>query len=205
MGRHLWPSSNIPVSDMIPRVFHQIWLGRDVPNVVQQYRNEMASVYGAAGWSMRLWRDADVAELPDSCAQKMALCNHAIAASDVMRYYIIAQCGGVYIDVDIYPRADAPLLDESLSSDIDVFTTVPKGSLYTNNCLFGSVAGGRLLSEAAQYCVGGGATMPSSGSVFFGKLVYGFKTAYQHTIHHIKEDAHFIHNTNLSWEGSGVK
>jgi len=86
----------------IPQTVHQIWLGpRPFPPHFLPWMETIRRF--APGWSYRLWRDADLAEilpgalLPDVLRDE----SHNIGLrADVLRYEILRQQGGTYFDCD---------------------------------------------------------------------------------------------------------
>jgi hypothetical protein len=83
----------------IPRKIHRIWVGsKPIP---EQYQRFWATwIYHHPGWEWRTWRDEDIAELGPECARLCRESRNPAEMSDVMRYYIICQEGGVYVDTD---------------------------------------------------------------------------------------------------------
>jgi mannosyltransferase OCH1-like enzyme len=82
----------------IPRIIHRIWLGGE----------EMPAEYVAFGetwrrhhpeWEFRTWTDSELPKLtfPDAFER----CRNFGEASDVLRYEVLHQFGGVYVDTDV--------------------------------------------------------------------------------------------------------
>jgi inositol phosphorylceramide mannosyltransferase catalytic subunit len=85
---------------LIPRVFHQIWLGdKPLPPKFRQWADSWLTMN--PGWKMEWWTDARLPEMRNrrefDAADKMA------AKSDILRYEVIWRFGGVYIDADFEP------------------------------------------------------------------------------------------------------
>lgn len=85
---------------LIPRVFHQIWLGtKPIPEPFQKWSKFWLSLN--PGWKLELWTDQHLPNIINKkefdAADKMA------AKSDILRYELIAQFGGIYIDSDFEP------------------------------------------------------------------------------------------------------
>jgi mannosyltransferase OCH1-like enzyme len=85
---------------LIPRVFHQIWLGdKPMPDRFQRWADGWLSLN--PGWEMRWWTDRHLPEMVNrgafDAAEKMA------AKSDILRYEVLARFGGVYVDSDFEP------------------------------------------------------------------------------------------------------
>ncbi len=82
----------------IPRVLHRIWLGGSpLPKQLQIYGETWAAHHPS--WEFRLWTDAEVDRAPfrDSVAKG---CWPA-ERSDLLRYEVLRQFGGVYVDTDV--------------------------------------------------------------------------------------------------------
>lgn len=87
----------------VPRCIHQIWLGpRPVPSTVSAWADHAAT----HGYQHKLWREADLAGF--GCDENAAL-RHMLdegdfpGAVDVVRYMILRDFGGIYLDCDWYP------------------------------------------------------------------------------------------------------
>lgn len=78
----------------IPRIIHQIWLGPHRPP-----RRLLESVRRLhPRWEYRLWRDGDVPPLRNQDAFDRATTWNGKA--DVLRYELLWQLGGIYVDAD---------------------------------------------------------------------------------------------------------
>ena len=82
----------------IPRTIHRIWLGGE----------EMPAEYVAFGetwrrhhpdWEFRTWTDSDLPTL--TYPEAFERCRNFGEASDVLRYDVLHQFGGVYVDTDV--------------------------------------------------------------------------------------------------------
>ncbi|WP_432830373.1 glycosyltransferase [Dactylosporangium sp. CA-092794] len=115
---------------VIPRVFHRIWLGSPLPERERAYGETWARYH--PGWELRLWTDADVPPLINqgyfdatvSLAQK----------ADILRYEILLNHGGVYLDTDFECyRSIEPLL-----SGVELFCAREDGFRTANGLLGGT-------------------------------------------------------------------
>lgn len=91
----------------VPKVIHQIWLGRlDVPPGCTAWRAHAR----AQGYDYRLWREADIEAFGignDPVFRARLAAGDYPGAVDAARYAILAQHGGIYLDCDWYPaRSD---------------------------------------------------------------------------------------------------
>jgi hypothetical protein len=81
----------------IPKIFHQIWLGgAELPAPYQALRDHMLQLH--PGWEYRLWTDDNLPPLINHRLFDAQL--KFMYKSDVLRYEILAEHGGVYIDTD---------------------------------------------------------------------------------------------------------
>lgn len=99
---------------MIPRVFHHIWLGSDVPEQVDQFRKTWQDLHPS--WEHRLWSVADLDWL-----ENQALFDRATSypqKADIARYEVVRRFGGVYLDADM--ECLRPI-DELLTEDLSFF------------------------------------------------------------------------------------
>lgn len=85
-----------------PKIIHQIWVGnrRPIPHI--DYRLKLQQLH--PDWSYILWTDDMVREyaLYNRCDYENYSFNPAIQA-DMLRYQIIHDFGGVYLDIDFEP------------------------------------------------------------------------------------------------------
>ncbi len=84
----------------IPKIIHQIWLGSPVPESLKQLQQSWIENHRGRGWAYKLWTDEDVA-LMELYNQEFydASDNYGIK-SDILRWEILHNYGGVYIDMD---------------------------------------------------------------------------------------------------------
>jgi len=96
----------------VPRIFHYVWLGRSpMDPLMIEWQRGWARLH--PGWQTKIWRD--VADLPPhllTCEdeivecrypRRLASCETLAQKSDIWRYQILEQQGGVYLDTDVEP------------------------------------------------------------------------------------------------------
>jgi mannosyltransferase OCH1-like enzyme len=82
---------------LIPRVFHRIWLGPNaMPDEYVEFGRSWENKH--PGWEMRLWTEANRPRLQNEECFRRALTYSQKA--DILRYELIYELGGVYIDTD---------------------------------------------------------------------------------------------------------
>lgn len=82
----------------IPRLFHWIWLGSS-PIPPQQRLWIDGWLRHHPGWDYHLWTDANLPPLRN--ASSYAACTTAAQKADILRYEVVNQRGGVYLDTDV--------------------------------------------------------------------------------------------------------
>ena len=126
---------------IIPRVFHQIWLGPDpLPDEYAGYQQSWLRLH--PGWELRFWTEENLPEplLRPEAAQRLRV---PAERANILRVEVLLRFGGVYVDTDFEClRSIEPLVDRA-----EFFIGLAKPSR-TNNALMGAVAGHPLLREA---------------------------------------------------------
>ena len=85
---------------LIPKVFHQIWLGTNpIPDEFLQYRETWRTLH--PGWEIKVWTDENVPSLLNQGlfdASKGTA--HIVKCVDILKLDLIVQFGGIFIDCD---------------------------------------------------------------------------------------------------------
>lgn len=83
---------------MIPKVFHRIWLGdKPIPQEFCSFAVGWSNLH--PDWPSELWTGADgLGDFPN--LDLLPLCKNYAQMSDVLRYEILWQEGGIYLDTD---------------------------------------------------------------------------------------------------------
>jgi len=88
---------------MIPRILHQVWLGGSVPRVWAEVAMSWRRFH--PGWAYHFWTDAESqpfvqANYPEFLGTFESYA-YPIQRADVLRYLLLHQFGGLYVDMDI--------------------------------------------------------------------------------------------------------
>jgi mannosyltransferase OCH1-like enzyme len=131
---------------VIPRVFHQIWLGLEaLPETHARYQETWLAHH--PGWELRMWTEANV---PRDLRRPEGLerIRPPWERSDLLRLELIWRFGGVYVDTDMEClRPLEPLIGKAR------FFSARSGRGRPHHALFGSVAGHPLLDSAINALV----------------------------------------------------
>ncbi len=100
----------------IPKIIHQIWLGSKVPEKFKDWMNSWASIQG---WEYKLWTDKEVEKFPMHNRALYEKAKDYGEKSDILRYEILYNEGGLYVDVDF--ESIKPRLLEHLNKSYDFY------------------------------------------------------------------------------------
>lgn len=133
---------------MIPPVFHQIWVGPDpLPAEFAAYAQTWRDLH--PGWEYRLWTDDNLPAMAnrhlfdDAAELTPPLFVHQFKA-DVLRYEILWNFGGVYIDTDFECLANI----EHLLVGVEAFAAWELQGTWVNNAIMGAEPGHPFLARA---------------------------------------------------------
>ena len=188
---------------LIPRVFHQIWLGPD-PLPEQYARFQETWLDKHPGWQLNLWTEENLPEdlrRPEVYEQLRVPAERA----DILRLELLWRLGGVYLDTDFEClRSIEPLI-----GDLDFFVAdIDKGR--ANNALIGSVPGHPILDRALRELrprVFYGYDKEAAGPLFFDRIVKDFpgvrvfdKKLFYARGAEAREHGYAIHHNANSWK-----
>ena len=128
----------------IPRIFHQIWLGRQpMPVEFLAWQKTWTSLNPS--WTLKLWTEDN---LPDSRWPDLVKRSHGYSQmSNIYRYEILLREGGVYVDTDC--ECSKPI--EPLISDCEAFVVRTKRPYVKIGCgTIGGVAGHPLFHKLVE-------------------------------------------------------
>ncbi len=84
----------------IPKIIHQIWIGnKPIPEKAMVYRKKIIELH--PDWTHMLWTDDSVIRSGMSLNKTYYLSENTGHRSDILRYQIMHEYGGIYLDMDI--------------------------------------------------------------------------------------------------------
>lgn len=83
---------------VLPKKIHQIWLGSPIPEKYKVWGESWKRFH--PDWEYRLWTDDDVYGLNLPNLELYNSLSNYGAKSDILRYHILNQFGGIYVDTD---------------------------------------------------------------------------------------------------------
>jgi mannosyltransferase OCH1-like enzyme len=87
----------------IPRVIHQTWKTEAIPPLYQPFVDSVRTHH--PGWEHRLWTDADnlrfIQERFPWFLETFVSYRHDIERADAVRYFLLYEFGGIYVDLDM--------------------------------------------------------------------------------------------------------
>jgi len=96
--KNKWDTIKISKAPKIPKIIHQIWLGSPLPEKFKFYAQTWQLFH--PDWHYILWTDADIAKLNLENRQAYDKAINYAERSDIARYEILYQFGGLYVDTD---------------------------------------------------------------------------------------------------------
>jgi mannosyltransferase OCH1-like enzyme len=82
----------------IPEKIHQVWLGSEFP--ADQVKYSYSWKYHNPSWEYKLWTDSDVKDVDIPNRKLFDSITNLGQKSDFLRYHILKQYGGIYVDTD---------------------------------------------------------------------------------------------------------
>ena len=93
----------LPIVCRIPKVVHQIWVGKkEIPENYQRFMKTWKAFHPE--WDHKLWTDKDVEDFPWQNKELFLKCTNPGMKSDIWRYEILYTYGGLYVDTDMECR-----------------------------------------------------------------------------------------------------
>jgi inositol phosphorylceramide mannosyltransferase catalytic subunit len=127
-------------SVLIPRIFHQIWLGPEpLPEEYVAYQKTWVRHH--PGWELRLWVEENLPDRlrrPESAERLRSPAERA----DILRLELLWRFGGVYVDTDLECLRSI----EELIDNTDFFTVLRRSGV-VDTFLLGAIAGHPILDR----------------------------------------------------------
>lgn len=131
----------------IPQKLHLIWVGRDpIPDYLENHLAEWKSLMPS--WEIRLWTNDDLPSFPQK--RLIAAAKTGAQKADIMRYYIIEEHGGFYVDADIQPHSSLTKL--CYLSDLVMCHDLEFTWGFVTNAVFGAAPGHKVIARAREMC-----------------------------------------------------
>ena len=86
--------------ECIPRILHMIWLGGEPPEYFWANKREWERLM--PNWQVRCWHDT--AGVDERVAQRVGIAETGAQKADLLRYALMYEHGGVYVDADVTPH-----------------------------------------------------------------------------------------------------
>lgn len=208
----------------IPKKIHQIWLGSEIPNKYLDY--SLTWIKHHPTWEYKLWTNNDVDSLSMKNRKLFDSATNMGMKSDIMRYAILEQFGGLYVDTDfecLKPFDDLMYLDfftgigydSKLQLYIGLIASIPNHPII-NTCnivmkpgyngnkgsIIMNVTGANVFTAAFNMCVYG----EKKGVVAFPPdFFYPFPNNVRKTddpYQYVQECSYAIHHWAVSWSKS---
>jgi len=127
------------VNGDIPKIIHQIWMGSPPHKIVRQWQEKLVALH--PGWEYKFWNDRNLNAVAKPHYFKDDFSNPI--KSDILRYHILREYGGVYLDSDMEPQYPLDLVIKKHHS----FICSEQGSKWYSNAFIGSAPGHSLLDK----------------------------------------------------------
>lgn len=187
---------------MIPKIFHQIWLGPDsFPQEFEMYQKTWIKFH--PNWELMFWNEEN---LPTGLKRKEIYerLRSPVERSDLLRLEVVNRFGGIYMDTDFECLRSV----EPLIKGVDLFVAY-LDEKRTNNAIIGAVPEHPLLSLAIDEAAPReffGYDKAAAGPLFLDKLVKqyaGIKIFAPHIFYPVtpmeREKAVAIHHASRTW------
>lgn len=129
------------VEPRIPKIIHQIWLGSPVPAKYRSWQDSIKKNH--PGWTFMLWDDEKLKNFPMHNKKLFEEARSYAIKSDIARYEILHQLGGVYLDCDI--ESFKPL--DVFHYCCDFYAGLETNLIRVANSIIGSSIGNPVMAE----------------------------------------------------------
>lgn len=200
---------------MIPKIFHQIWINPDKPALPEKfayYRDTWLAKH--PGWKYRLWNLENI-DFELRCRSLLPQCQHPAQMADLLRMEILHHHGGVYLDTDFECLKNI----EQLLKDCTGFVVSEDGRHFSIGVIGASVGAPWLnrIVESYPHSLGHQPVNLETGPVFFtrvllergmepGVAIFDSKLFYPFNYHTVNRDSidlsqsYAVHHYADSWK-----
>jgi len=131
----------------IPKIIHQIWLGSELPErfkkLTETWKKHNPS------WEYKLWTDEDAKKFNLSNRDLFEKSNRYDEKSDILRYEILYQHGGLYVDTDFECFKSFDILNENFQFYCGVEPLLAH-QVMLGNALIASIPGHPILKHCIE-------------------------------------------------------
>jgi len=132
---------------LIPRVINWVWLGSPFPEKYRAFQESWKKHH--PGWEFRVWTDADFKTFPLYNRALYESSKNYGEKSDIVRYEILYQLGGLYVDIDMECLKSLDVLHFLYDFYIAI-QPLDTSHVQVGNYIIGSVAGHPLLKRIIE-------------------------------------------------------
>lgn len=147
---HLPSKTKYQEAPIIPKVIHQIWLGKNpIPKNYQYYASTWKKFHPT--WEYKLWTEKDIVNENFGSMDLYYLAGSYQERADIIRYEILKKYGGVYVDTDIECLSSY----DELNHKYDFFAgmespVINKFVVSIPNSLIGSIPGHPVIEKTIE-------------------------------------------------------
>jgi mannosyltransferase OCH1-like enzyme len=213
--------NNNSIEQRIPKKIHQVWLGSaQIPKVYYKYMESWKQFH--PDWEYKLWTDKDVKDVEITKRELFDTSINMGMKSDILRYEILRQVGGIYVDTDfecLKPFDDLLYLDFFTGMAYDVkfilynglIASIPNHPVMNKTVeidgLYNGNKGSAIISTTGAYhftrAFNSTVSIDTEGVVAFPmSFFYPFPNNVRKTVvaySYIQECSYAIHHWGVSW------
>jgi len=129
----------------IPKIFHFIWVGsNNIPDAYKKYINSWRKYHN--DWKIRIWTNDDLTYSNFINLDKINMSTKMAQKADIMRYEIIYNYGGIYVDCDFEVLKNI----EGIISNCDFFTCNGDHDCHNQNVITNAFFGATIYNEISM-------------------------------------------------------
>lgn len=158
------------LTNQIPRIIHQIWLGSPLPERYKKFQDTWKKFH--PDWEYRLWTEADLKDFKLINQKAFDKAVNFAEKANVWRYEILDRFGGLYVDTDFECLRNFDVLHEFYEFYTGI-ATVNRLTLI-NNGLIGSIPGHPFMKACIENINKkryGYQQFGRNGTIYFGHMI----------------------------------